>query len=397
MKTSPLFHLVTAATLFINASGVFAAAPSAPKADVITFASPKATYVAGGAGTVKLGAAAASKAGISYVSSNTNVLTVDNVTGMGTLKSAGTVNVTASTTSVPAGYTKAPNVTTSITIAQAAAPKLTAIASNAKPTYAPNGTLTITPTSLPGDYRNSSPVTYSSSATNLATVNSSGVVTLNGAGKPTITVTFPSSPNYVTPKEVAVALTIAPGSATITPVGSISSRSFVPNQTISINKPTSLSTGAFTYTTASKNVTINGSTITVTGASTNPVVILAAQVADANYEKTKTPVQIASFMVNKATDSVTKPSIARNPAPGASVTLPSVNSTAGLPVVYTLQSGTGATVSSGKVTPTVKGGGTVSVKGATAGNDNYNATAPFYYTIDWGYNAVTKVYSYSAQ
>jgi hypothetical protein len=392
MNTPKLLSITAILALALTGAKTFAAgAPApAPKADAITFKAVSTTYVTGGAATVALGASAASKASIHYVSSDPTVLSVSDSTGKGTILKAGSVNVTATATSTPAGYTAAPPVTAAVTIAKAAAPKVTITDSGkGKYTYAPNTSFTVTLAGLPSDWKGS--VTYSGSGP--VTVNAkTGASVITGAGAPTVTATFGTDPNYVSPAPLADKITVAPGVATVGTI-SFSAVNFSSNATVTIPTPTlspsDANTGeTFTFTTKAKTATIKGNTITLTGA--GPVDVEVAWTGNANYVKGVTTTAIGTLTVNKGNDSITKTPIA-SPAPGASLTLPTLKSAAGQPVVF---SGNG--VAGGKVTPTGASGSTV-VTGTTVASANFNAATPITYTIGWTYVAANKVYSFSAQ
>jgi len=385
---------------YISAPPVTATYTINPKADSITFKSIATKYVAGGATQVPLKAAAVSKAAIHYESSDPSIFSVNDATGNGTILQAGTVTVTASIANPIVGFATVVPVTATITIAKAAAPKIYPVVSNTKPVYSLGATLNINIPSgkgLPQGYNGT--LSYSVASGNATVDTSSGLVTLIGAGPVVVNVTSSASTNYLTAPVAPVKFTVALGTnATINPV-SIADTQFAIGKTVTIPTPAlspseDATGGTFVYSTKSKTAKVSGSTITLTGA--GPVTILAAWSGSAKYAKSKAPVEIATFSVSKADDVLTKTPIAA-PAPGASVALPALVSSPGkAKVVYTQTSGSGATVASGKVTPSNAGTGFVVVSGTTVATVNFNAATPIIYTVGWSYSSATKKYSFSA-
>lgn len=365
MKTSPLIHFTAVATMFATASMSFAAT-AAPKADSIKFAAPKATYGAGATIDLTKVFTAASKAAGSAFTFTTTTPGVVSISGStATIKSAGSASISAHINTEPVGFTQAPDQSGTFTIAQAKAPAFTVAASNAKPTYALGAQVTLTPSALPSDF-SSSPLNYSVSGP--ATV-SGNTVTLTGAGKVTVTVTPPVSVNYAAPKAAAVAITVAAGTPTLNvnvpanvPLGTIDLSSYV---TRTPNDPSN--SGAITYTTKTKGVTISGSSVTVTAV--GAVAITAAQAASANFAAIKSAAISFTAIAGKVNDTINPVTLSTQSAPGASYTLPSATSASGLPVTATA---TGAgTVAGGKVTPS--GEGTITITFSTAGDAGHNA------------------------
>lgn len=389
------------AAMFAGTSSSLHAAVAAPKQDAIVFKDPKAIYKINQTGTIALATAfaATSKTPLTYTTSTPDIVSISGTTA--TIKAAGTASITAVyPASAPTGYIRANDLTRDITIAKAAAPKIGPVASNAKPVYAPGATLNITlPTGkgLPADYYGS--LSYSVASGNATVDSTTGVVTLTGAGAIVVNVTPSASPNFATAATVAVKITAGLGVATINPI-TMDDTQYVVGKTVAIPTPTlspnDATGGTFTFTTTSKTAKISGSTITLTGAGT--VNVLAVWSGSAGkYAKTAKAVPVGSFNVSKADDVLTKTPIA-TPAPGASVALPALVSSPGkAKVLYTQMGGSGATVASGKVTPTNAGTGYVDVQGTTVATANFNAATPITYTVGWSYDAKTKKYTFSAQ
>ena len=398
MNTPKLLSITALLALALTGANSRAAAPAAPKQDVIAFKDPKAVYKAGGTGTIALAAAFAStgKAALTFTTTTPNIVSIYGTTA--TIKSAGTASITAVyPASAPAGYIRASDFTQNVSIAKAAAPKIAPVSSVAKPVYTQGAKINITLPSgkgLPADYNGS--VSYS--VTGPATVDGNGVVSLTGAGAVTVTVTPSVSPNYITAAAVPVKLAVAVGSATIGTI-SLPDTAYTLNKTVTIPTPSltpsDATGGTWTFTTTAKTAKISGNTITLSGAGAVP--ILAAWSGNSNYAKTAKPVAIGSLNVTKGNDTITKTPIAA-PAPGASITLPALKSVAGLPVVYSLTgSGAALDAKSGKVTPSNSADGSVSISGTTVATANFNAATPITYLVGWSYNKTSKLYSFSAQ
>jgi hypothetical protein len=391
MNTPKLLSITAILALALTgANSTSHAATKGPVTDAIKVTAPKATYVAGGTGTIdltKVFASTSKAAGSAYTFTTTtpNIVTISGSTA--TIKSAGSATINAALTTEPAGYIGNPTASSTFVIAQAKAPAFTVTANNAKPNYAPGATVTLTPSALPSDFSSSS-LTYSVSGP--ATV-SGNIVTLTGAGKVTVTVTPPVSVNYAAPKAVAVALTVGLG----TPNLSVSVPSQIPAGTLDLSQyvtrtpSDSLNIGAITYTTKTKGVTISGNSATL-ATNAGAVTITAAQAATANYAAIKAVTISFTVVAGKVNDTINPVTLVTQTAPGASYSLPTATAVSGLPVTATA-SGAGS-VAGGKVTPS--GEGTITITFSTAGDAGHNA-ATLVKTIVA--HKVGNLYTFSAQ
>ena len=390
MNTPKLLSITAILALALTGANSHAATKP-PVTDTIKVAAPKATYVANGSGTIdltKVFVATSKAAGSAYTFTTTtpNIVTINGSTA--TIKSGGTATINAALITEPSGYVGNPVATSTFVIAQAKAPAFTVASSNAKPTYAPGATVTLTPSALPSDF-SSSPLSYSVSGP--ATV-SGNIVTLTGAGKVTVTVTPPASVNYAAPKAVAVALAVALG----TPNLSVSVPSQVPLGTLDLSQyvtrtpSDSLNNGAIIYTTKSKGVTISGSSVTLATNAIGAVSITAAQAATANYAAIKAVTINFTAIAGKVSDSINPVTLVTQTAPGASYSLPSATAASGLAVTATA-SGAG-TVAGGKVTPS--GEGTITITFSTAGDAGHNPATLVKTIIA---HKVGNLYTFSAQ
>jgi hypothetical protein len=138
-------------------------------------------------------------------------------------------------------------------------------------------------------------ITYSSSNTEVATIFGNSV-TIIGVGLTIITATQASTPNYEL-GTTSLNLTVSKANPIITGFTNIT-KTFG-DSSFDLSAPTSNSDGLFTYSSSDTSVaTISGSTLTIIGASSNPIVITATQASTPNYELGTTSLNLT---VNQAT------------------------------------------------------------------------------------------------
>jgi len=218
----------------------------------------------------------------SYVSSNTNVVTISG--NSVTITGAGTATITA----IQAGDSNydSGSITTTITVNKAVTTlsTMTAVTKN----FGDAPFTLVAPTSVATGV-----VTFSSSNLNVATISSGNTITITGAGTATITATQATDTNYLeaTNSFVLTVNKIVPTLGVMTAI----SKTFG-EANFTITPPSTNSLGAFTYISSNTNVaTISGSTVTIVGAGT--ATISVAQATDSNYLASTTSV---SLTVNKA-------------------------------------------------------------------------------------------------
>jgi len=136
---------------------------------------------------------------------------------------------------------------------------------------------------------------------------------------------------------------------------------------------TSNSTGTIGYSVVSGPATIAGSTVTLTGAGT--VVLQASVAANGNFA---TGTQNATFTVAKEAQAITFPAPGSPVSVGAGPIPLSATATSGLPITYSILSGS-ATINGAALTPTAVG--TIVVAADQPGNANYLAAAEQTHTI----------------
>ena len=266
-----------AQTLTHTASSIrttFVVDPASP-----TFGSFVAASKTFGDATFIISAPSSTSSGVfTFTSSNAAVATINSSTGAVTIVGAGSTTITASQAAASPYATQNANAT--LTIAKAT-PSLSGFGSSLTKNV---GDASFTPT-IPSS-ASTGAITYSSSNTAVATINStSGLISVLSGGSTTITATQAATDNYNSTTATTTltvlrdpmlgamaAITKAYGSAAFT-----------------LTAPTSNSNGAITYTSSNTAVaTINSSTrlITITGSGTTT--ITASQVATSTYTSAST-------------------------------------------------------------------------------------------------------------
>jgi uncharacterized protein YjbI with pentapeptide repeats/uncharacterized protein YjdB len=207
-----------------------------------------------------------SNGAFSYTSSNTAVATVTS-DGTITIVGAGNTTITATQAASSNGYYKAGSSVTAIFVVSPIAPTIGSFSVPAKRFGDASFNLTVPSSNSNGAF------SYSSDNTSVATVSSSGRVTIVGAGNTNITVTQAASSNgnYTGGSSVTALLIVSRIAPTISP-WSISAVTFG-NAPFTLTAPTSNSDGAFIYTssnTAVATVTTNG-VVTIVGAGSTTI------------------------------------------------------------------------------------------------------------------------------
>lgn len=206
-------------------------------------------------------------------------------------------------------------------------------------------------------------ITYSSSATGVATVDASGQVTIVGAGQTVITASFAGNDN-TKPGSVSYTLTVGKkevglewGTTTFTYDGSA-------------HVPTATATGL---------VGNDQCTVTVDGAQTNAgsYTATASALSNANY---KLPAaNTMTFTIGKADATVTFASKSADAKIGQAFTSQTATtSPAGLSLTYASSVPTVATVDATTGTVTLVATGSTTITAAFGGNNNYNSASDSY-------------------
>lgn len=162
------------------------------KADAtVTFASKTASGKMGEAFTAPKVTTSPADLTLAYASSNTKVATVDGSTGAVTLVAAGETTITASFAGNDNYNAANDSYTLTVAKADAVNSDLSFASATATATY---GDATVTSPTL--DNPHQLPLTWSSSNEGVATVNTSGVVTIVGAGETVISAAFAGNDTY---------------------------------------------------------------------------------------------------------------------------------------------------------------------------------------------------------
>ncbi len=238
----------------------------------------------------------ASTSPVVFASTTPGVCTVSGSTV--TMLTAGSCALTANQ-AADANYTAAPQVNLNVTIV-AATQAITNFKSNpTAPTYAPNGTFTISATGG----ASTSPVVFASTTTSVCTVSGS-TVTMLAAGACALTANQAGDANYLAAPQVALNVTIAAASPTIGWIGAIHKTQGEP--AFDLPMPTSNSNGAFTFTSSNTSVaTVSGHTVTIVGSGI--ATLTATQAATANYTAGSAT---ATLTVDSRPDPTKDPSVA---------------------------------------------------------------------------------------
>jgi hypothetical protein len=282
---------------------------------------------------------------------------------------AGTIKVVAQEVSPLTGYARPAAVTNTIVISQL---------SNSIAWSSPSSGATVSrtdPVSLSASATDNGSISYSIATADAAKGTLSGsTLTLKTNSTGTIHLIASeatAAAGYAKALSVTNAVTISTNGAvtpTISPV-TIGSQTYSTNATVTVS-PTSSSPGAITLS-VSGPATVSGSTVTLTGAGI--VTVSATQAASGNYTAVTSPVQVASFTVNKGTQTITFPSLSYpgSITLGSSISVPQPTSSSGLSVSV---GATGAAYANNQLT--INAGGSVTVTATQAGNANFNAATP---------------------
>ena len=302
-----------------------------------------------------------SKGAITYTSVTPSVATIDATTGRVQLVGTGTVTIRASIAATPNYESKSNTVSF--------------VALKALPTYgnfslnsvvATTGTLQVTPPAS----NSASAFTYSSSNTNVATVNAtSGLVTLVSAGTTNIVVSQTSNALYeASSTSASLVVTRA------TPVlgqFSVSAKTYG-DAAFPLTPPISTSGGTFTYTssnTAVATVASNG-TLTVVGAGT--AVITALQEQTGIYNSAYTA---GTLSVSKAAPTYGSFSFADRESDGSVFTATAPASSSNAAYTYSSSNTSVATVNATTGAVTLVAPGTTIITASQAATSNYTASS----------------------
>jgi hypothetical protein len=359
---------VSPATGYIVAKSVTNTITITQNSNSITFSSPSSGAISYTASPITLNATATDGGNITFSTTASN--SVGSISG-NTLTlggAAGTISIVASEASPVAGYAAARSVTNTLTVRQL---------SNSITWSSPSSGATVsrtTPVSLSASATDNGSIFYSIATADLAKGTLSGstlTLTTNSTGTIHLVASeATAATGYAKAVAVTNVVTISTNGAitpTISPV-TIGSQTYSTNATVTVS-PTSTSPGAITLS-VSGPATNSGTTVTLTGAGI--VTVFATQSASGNYTAVTSPVQVASFTVNKGSQTITFPSLSYpgSITLGSSISVPQPTSSSGLSVSL---SATGAAYANNQLT--INAGGTVTITATQAGNVNFNAAS----------------------
>jgi hypothetical protein len=205
--------------------------------------------------------------------------------------------------------------------------------------------------------------TYTSSDPTLATIVKD-VVTIVGVGTATITAVQASTANFLS-GSITAPLTVNQGTPVLT--NFVVGTKIAGSAPFSLVIPTSISDGAFTYTSSNTDVaTIDGSTLTIVGAGTST--ITASQASTEYYLSNSIT---TTFTVNQITTALTDFAVASKALGNADFSLvpPTTNSDGA--ITYTSSNLAVATIAGDVVT--IVGGGISTITAVQSGTTNYTS------------------------
>lgn len=300
---------------------------------------------------------ATSSAGLSvgFSSSNTSVATVSGNTI--TIVGAGTTTITASADG-NANFLAASDVQQTLTVSKAN--QSITFGALASKVYG-DQSFTISATSGSG-----LPVVFSSDNQNVAMVSGS-TVTIVGAGTANILANQEGNNNYEAASQVSQVLTVSKAPQTLT-FGALASKTFGESSFDLIASATSSLPVSFVSSDLGV-ATINGNTVTITGAGS--VTITASQTGNANYQAATSVNQ--QLTVNKATQAITFGTIPSKVFGDSPFSLTASGGMSGNPVTYTSSNVNVATVSGSTVS--IVGAGSATIAANQSGNSNFEAAS----------------------
>lgn len=207
------------------------------------------------------------------------------------------------------------------------------------------------------------PVSFTSSNPAVATI-SGNTITIVGVGTSTITASQAGNANYNAAANVLQTLTVNKASQTISFAALAAKNYGAAPFSISATASSGLSVS---FSSSNPSVaTISGTTVTIVGVGST--IITASQSGNATYEAA-TPVQ-QTLVVNKLNQTITFAAIPSKNYGAAPFTI-NASASSGLPVSFTSDNPSVATISGNTVT--IVGTGTAFITASQAGNANYNA------------------------
>ena len=304
---------------------------------------------------------------LEYTSSNTSVATVNESTGAVTLVAPGSATIKA-TFAGDANYNAAEaSYTLTVTKADPVVPNLSFASETATATF---GDAKVSSPTL--NNPDQLPLSWSSSKEGVATVNSSGAVTIKGAGKTVISAAFAGNDTY-SAATISYTLTVNKADATVTfaeRTANVKMGEDYEGQTATTT-PSGLT---LEYTSSNTSVaTVNESTGAVTLVSPGSTTIKATFAGDANYNAAEASYTLT---VSKADAVDVELSFASDKVTATygddTVSAPSLNNPKQLPLTWSSSNVNVATIGNDNMIQIVGAGQTV-ISAAFTGDDTYQA------------------------
>ncbi len=306
-------------------------------------------------GSFVLEATTTSELPITFVSSNTSVVTISG--NIATIVGAGNTNITASQGG-NAIYNAATPIVRALTVNKADQTIMF------EPIVAKS--ISDPPFPLTAIATSGLAVSYTSSNPAVATVSGS-TVTIVGQGTTTITASQAGNVNYSAATNVPQILTVNSKQSQTIIFSALAAKTFGdPNFNLSATTSSGL---AISYSSSNTAVaTISGNTVTIVGAGTAN--ITASQAGDAIYNPAVDVMQ--QLIVNKANQTITFGALAARQLSEGSFQL-SATASSGLSVSFASSNTSVATISENTVT--LVAAGTTTITATQIGNENYNAAS----------------------
>ena len=209
-------------------------------------------------------------------------------------------------------------------------------------------------------------VTYSSSASGIATVSTNGTVTIVGAGSTTITAAQAGNTNYNTATSLTQNLTVNKASQTLTALTSPVNKVFGDAPYSATSTASSALTVSYSSDTPAVATVASNGTVTIVGVGS--AIISASQSGNTNYDAATSVTQ--QLNVAKASQTITFNALANKTTADTAFNL-TATASSGLTVSYTSSNPAVAAISGSVVT--IGGVGTTTITANQAGNTNYNA------------------------
>ena len=368
-----------------------------PAANTVTFSIAKATPTvtfASKTANAKMGetyagqTATTSPAGLAlkYSSTNTAVATVNESTGAVKLVAAGSTTIKASFAGDTNYNAAEDSYTLTVAKADAVSADLSFSSQTATATY---GDASVSTPTLSNPHQLS--LTWSSSKESVATVNSSGAVTIKGAGQTVISAAFAGNDSY-SAATISYTLTVNKAAATVTFASKTANAKM--GETYAGQTATTSPAGlVLKYSSSNTGVAkVNESTGAVSLVGAGSTTIKASFDGNTNYNAAEDSYTLTIAKADAVSADLSFSSQTATATYGdASVTTPTLSNPHQLSLTWSSSKESVATVnSSGAVT--IKGAGQTVISAAFAGNDSYSA-ATISYTLTVNKAAATVTFA----